>query len=337
MSRIDKTSESEGSAGIYTEVRRAKREDFLSAGEEPYADRFETTHTLQEAAGLADGTTNVSIAGRMVSFRHLGKLVFGHISCADGKLQFAAQKETLAEEFGRFDQITDIGDYIGISGEIITTRTGEKTLNVLHWKMLSKALRPLPEKFHGIVDKEQVLRKRYLDLIMSSESVSRFHARTKIINFLRYYLNAHDFIEIDTPILTNNASGAIATPFSTHHNALDIDVYLRIAPETYLKRAVAGGFERVYEIARCFRNEGMDRSHLPDFTMLEYYAAYWNYKDNMAFTEKMLKQLLQSIIGDLAFEYQGRKIDFSQSWQTRSFRDLLKSDAGIDILESNDV
>jgi lysyl-tRNA synthetase class 2 len=219
---------------------------------------------------------------------------------------------------------------------MFTTRTEEKTIVVRGWTLLAKALRPLPEKFHGITDKEQKYRKRYLDLISSRESVARFQVRNTFINSLRAYLNTHKFVEIDTPVLINKASGALAKPFKTHYNALDIDVYLRIAPETYLKRAIAGGYNRVYEFARCFRNEGIDPSHLPDFTMLEYYAAYWNYQDNMAFTENLIKAVVNETIGSLQFTYQDTAIDLDGVWERKSFRELILQDCGIDLTQFSD-
>jgi lysyl-tRNA synthetase class 2 len=228
-------------------------------------------------------------------------------------------------------ELVDIGDFVGAEGKMFTTRTGEKTVEVASWTFLTKTLRPLPEKWHGITDPELRLRRRYLDIIMSDEARQRFVMRTRIIKTIRDFLDANGFMEIDTPVLTNKATGALARPFVTHNNALDIDVFLRIAPETYLKRAIAGGFDRVYEFARSFRNEGVDASHLPDFTLLEYYCAYWNYVDNMNFTEKLLKHLLQSVTGSLTLTYEGREIDFSGEWPRVSFRDVLIRDCGIDI------
>ena len=299
----------------------------------PYAERFERTHRLHEAAELPDGVNDVKVAGRIVSLRFFGKLAFGHLYDVDGKLQFAMQKNKLGEQFDNLKRLVDIGDFIGVEGEMITTKTGEKTIDVQKYTFLSKSLRPLPEKFHGISDPELRLRKRYLDLIMSEESRERFRKRTKIIRTIREYLDSHDFTEIDTPVLTNKATGALARPFMTHHNALDIDIYLRIAPETYLKRAIAGGFDRVYEFARSFRNEGMDASHLPDFTLLEYYCAYWNYVDNMNFTEELFKNLLMKVNGGLSLTYDGTEISFEGEWPRYSFRDLIKKDCGIDIDE----
>ena len=315
------------------QVRFEKIAKIKERGEIPYAERFETTHTIAQAALLPDNTEDVSVAGRIVAIRYFGKLAFGHIYGFHGKIQFALQKSVLGDNFAFFKDVADVGDFVGITGKIITTHTGEKTIDVQNWKFLSKTLRNLPEKFHGIADDEIRLRKRYLDLISNEETLTRFKTRTKIIRTIRDFLNDNDFFEIDTPVLTNHACGAMARPFITHNNALDIDVFLRIAPETYLKRAIAGGFERVYEFARSFRNEGVDASHLPDFTLLEYYAAYWNYEDNMNFTEKLLKHLLAEIKGSLEIEYDGTKINFDGSWERISFRDLIFRDCGIDIYE----
>jgi lysyl-tRNA synthetase class 2 len=313
------------------QARRDKIDEIRQIGEHPYAERFKKTHSLKAAYELDDGVKDVKVAGRVIAIRYFGKLAFGHIFGFTGKLQFALQKTKLKERFAQFKKVVDIGDFIGVEGEMITTKTGEKTIDVSNWTFLSKSLRPLPEKFHGIVDPELRLRRRYLDLIMTPEVMDRFKMRTKIINTIRDFLNANEFIEIDTPVLTNKASGALARPFVTHNNALDIDIYLRIAPETYLKRAIAGGFERVYEFARSFRNEGVDASHLPDFTLLEYYCAYWNYEDNMNFTEKLMKHILTEVNGDLTFEYQGKEISLEGDWPRISFRDLILRDCDIDI------
>lgn len=318
------------------DIRRQKLETLAASGEIVYKDRFPVSHGLDQALLLEDGTADVSVAGRIVALRKMGKMTFGHIADIDGRFQFLMKKDFIEATYQRFKESVDIGDYIGLRGELFTTRTGEKTLIAREWTLLSKALRPLPEKFHGITDKEQKYRKRYLDLIASRESVRRFQLRTRFINTLRACLNQHKFIEIDTPVLTNKASGALAKPFRTHYNALDIDVYLRIAPETYLKRAIAGGYNRVYEFARCFRNEGIDPSHLPDFTMLEYYAAYWNYEDNMAFTEDLIKTAVEATIGGLGFTYQGTAIDLEGDWERKSFRELILQDSGIDLTVASD-
>jgi lysyl-tRNA synthetase, class II len=313
------------------EARHQKLEELRSDGTPAYAERYETTHELSDALALADDVAGVRVAGRVVGLRYFGKLAFGHLFDHTGRLQFALQKNTLGEDFQRIKRLVDVGDYVGVEGEMMTTRTGEKTINAKSFAFLSKALRPLPEKFHGLTDQEQRYRKRYLDLIASPESMDRFKLRTRLVRALRDYLDDNGFMEIDTPVLTNKASGAMATPFVTHYNALDMDVYLRIAPETYLKRAIAGGLTRVYEFARCFRNEGIDPSHLPDFTMLEYYASYWNYEDNMRFTEAMIKHLLDTVLGSRTVSYQGQEISFDGEWPRMSFRDLLINDCGIDI------
>ena len=312
-------------------VRIEKIKMLREAGLLPYAERFEKTHSLAEAKALADGTKQVRAAGRVIALRGFGKLTFGHLLDFSGTMQFALQKNKLAQQFELFMKTVDMGDFVGVEGEIITTRTGEKTIDVAQWTFLAKSLRPLPEKFHGLTDPELVYRRRYLDLITSPEHMERFRKRTQIIKTIREYLDVHGFTEIDTPVLANKACGALAKPFVTHHNALDIDVFLRIAPETYLKRAIAGGFERVYEFARCFRNEGLDASHLPDFTLLEYYCAYWNYEDNMKFTEALLKHLLVQVCGSLSVTYENTQISFDNDWPRVSFRDLILKDCGIDI------
>jgi lysyl-tRNA synthetase class 2 len=312
-------------------IRIEKARQLRNEGILPYAERYERSHSLEQARKLPDGTNGVRVAGRVIALRYFGKLAFGHLFDYSGKMQFALQKTVLAEKFADFKKYVDIGDFIGIEGEIMTTKTGEKTINIIAWSFLAKSLRPLPEKFHGIADPELKLRQRYLDLIMSPEVMARFKKRSLIIKTIRDFLNDNGFVEIDTPVLSNKATGALARPFVTHNNALDIDVFLRIAPETYLKRAIAGGFEKVFEFARSFRNEGVDASHLPDFTLLEYYCAYWNYVDNMNFTEKLMKHTFEAINGSLTLEYNGQKISFEGDWPRVTFRDIIMKDCGIDI------
>ena len=264
--------------------------------------------------------------------RCFGKLIFATIEDFTDRIQISLNKKVIDEDsFKFFEKMIDVGDHIYVKGEIYHTEKGELTLNVLEYKLLSKAIRPLPEKFHGITDLESRSRQRYLDLIMNRDTKERFLKRTKFINTLRDFLNKNDFIEVETPVLQVKPSGALANPFKTHHNALDIDMFLRIAPETYLKRLIAGGFDRVYDLGRCFRNEGMDPSHLQEFTMVEYYAAYWNYVDNMNFTEKLIKHLLLEVNGSLKLNYQGTDIDFDGNWPRYSFRELIIEHAGIDI------
>ena len=298
----------------------------------PYPERFETNYEIKDAALLPDGTTNVRVAGRIVLMRKMGKLSFLTIRDIEGSIQLSIKLDMVGEEkYREFKEFFDIGDFIGVEGEIFTTHTGEKTIRVSSYEFLGKALKPLPEKFHGLTDEEMRYRNRYVDLIMNEDTRVRFLLRSNFIKELRNYLNNLGYIEIETPILNNKASGALAKPFMAHHNALDMDVYLRIAPETYLKRAIVGGFTKVFEIARCFRNEGMDSSHLQDFTMVEGYAAYYNYEDNMNFIEKMIKSIILKLFGTLEITVGDKKVDLSSKWERVSFRELLIKYADIDI------
>ncbi len=298
----------------------------------PYPERYELTHSLQEASTLDDGTTGVRIAGRIVFMRKMGKMSFLKLRDIEGELQVSIKIDLVGEEkYEFFKANIDIGDFIGAEGEVFTTHTGEKTLRANQFEFLGKALKPLPEKFHGLTDLEACYRQRYVDLIMNEDTRKRFITRIRFIRELRNYLDNLGYMEIETPILNNKASGATARPFKAHHNALDLDVYLRIAPETYLKRAVVGGFPKVYEVARCFRNEGMDASHLQDFTMVEGYQAYFNYEDNMKFIQKMLQTIIMNIFGTLTIPFGDKEIDMSGDWGRVSFRDLLIQYADIDI------
>ncbi len=302
----------------------------------PYPDRFVITHELKDAALLPDETKNVSVAGRIVFMRKMGKLSFVSIQDIEGKLQLSIKVDCVGEEENeRFKEIFDVGDFIGATGEIFTTHTGEKTLRADSFVFLGKALKPLPEKFHGLADTELCYRNRYVDLIMNEDTRKRFLLRSAFIRELRSYLDSLGYIEIETPVLNNKPSGALAKPFISHHNALDQTVYLRIAPETYLKRAVVGGINKVYEVARCFRNEGMDASHLQDFTMVEGYAAYYNYEDNMMFIENMIKAIIQKIFGSLIITIKGEELDLNSKWERTSFKDVIKKYADIDIEKFN--
>lgn len=312
-------------------IRREKVEkikDFCN----PYPEKFETTHSLKVASTLEDESKNIRVAGRIVFMRKMGKLSFIRISDIEGSIQLSIKIDLVGEEkYEFFKTMFDIGDFIGASGEIFTTHTGEKTLRVEQFEFLGKALKPLPEKFHGLNDIESIYRNRYVDLIMNEESRNKFLLRSNFIKELRCFLNDNGYYEIETPILSNKASGATAKPFVTHHNALDIDAYLRIAPETYLKRAIVGGFTKVFEIARCFRNEGMDASHLQDFTMIEGYGSYLNYKDNMKFLQNMLQTIIMKLFNTLKIEIAGKEVDLSGEWEAISFRDLILKYSNIDI------
>ncbi|MGI6456072.1 MAG: lysine--tRNA ligase [bacterium] len=306
-------------------------------GINPYPDRFEVNHSLKEAAGFAEGTDGVRLAGRVIAIRKMGKLSFAHIQDAEGKIQVCFTVNELGKEsFDFFKKNIDIGDFVGVEGSMFVTRTGEITVLVKSYSLLAKALRTLPEKWHGLSDLETRYRQRYLDLIMNEDSRRRFDVRRSVIRTIRRKLEDDRFVEVETPILQTKPSGALAKPFITHHNALDLDIYLRIAPETYLKRLIVAGYERVFEFAHCFRNEGISTAHLQEFLMLEYYVSYWNYIDNMNYTEELLKHTLQQVIGTLEIEYQGQKIDFSQTWQRKSLQQVIQDETGINIYQDND-
>ena len=268
-----------------------------------------------------------------MSKRKLGKISFLDLQDLQGHLQLCIKRDDLGEETYKFlHETVDIGDFIGVKGDIFTTEAGEKTLQVYEYTFLGKAFRPLPEKFHGITDTEAVYRERHLDLIMNDDSKKRFILRTQLIRLMREFLDNHGFLEVDTPVLQNTASGATARPFITHHNALDMDVYLRISPELTLKKLIIGGFEHVYEIARDFRNEGMDANHLQDFTIVEGYSAYWCYRDNMKLLREMIIYILDKLFdGNLKLQLGGQEVDFGGEWPAVSFRDLILKDCGIDI------
>ena len=316
-------------------VRRGKL-DSIREYCNPYPEKYELTHSIKEARELEDGLKDVRIAGRVIFLRKMGKLSFLRIRDIEASIQVSMQLDLVGEEAYKFMKSSiDVGDFIGVSGEIVTTQTGEKTLRTHEFQFLGKALKPLPEKFHGLTDQEMKYRNRYVDLIMNEDSRDRFLLRSKLIWEIRSFLNQHGYIEIETPILNNKASGAMARPFKTHHNALDIDLYLRIAPETYLKRAIVGGFTKVYEFARCFRNEGMDATHLQDFTMLEGYGAYLNYRDNMKFLQEMIQTVVKNLFGTLEITIAGSVVDISGDWESISMRDLIMKYCPIDIYEYN--
>ena len=301
-------------------------------GINPYPDRFEKTHQLSEALELPEETQNVRLAGRVIAMRKMGKLSFAHIQDASAKMQIAFTMNDLGKEtYQFFKKNIGIGDFIGVEGYVFTTKTGEKTVNVQSFQLLAKALQTLPEKWHGLTDQETRYRQRYLDLIVNEDSRKRFDIRRKVIREIRNYLETNQFIEVETPILQSQPSGALAKPFITHHNSLDLDVYLRIAPETYLKRLIVGGYDRVFEFAHCFRNEGISTAHLQEFLMLEYYAAYWNFEDNMDFTERMLSAMLENVLGTLQIEYMGQTVDFTPPWPRKSLRQIVLEASGIDI------
>ena len=263
------------------------------------------------------------IAGRLMSIRNFGKAAFGVIKDFKGKIQVFFYKPTLKEKFDTFKKLVDVGDILGIEGSLFRTKTGELTVLIEDFKILTKSLRPLPEKYHGLKDKELRYRQRYLDLIMNDNVAKVFKTRTKIIKLIRNFFEEKDFIEVETPMMHPIPGGAAARPFITYHNALDMKLYLRIAPELYLKRLVVGGFERVFEINRNFRNEGISIQHNPEFTMLEFYMAYATYLDLMTFTEELFNYLLKELFGTNKIIYQGTEIDFTSPWDHLTVKEAI--------------
>ena len=288
--------------------------------------------------------TKVRTAGRVGQLRKFGKLTFatlqdfgGHIQIALLRDELDADPEKSKERYQQFSKIVDRWDFLGVEGEMYFTDKGELTIRVRDWTFLGKTLQPPPNKYQGVKDVETNWRKRYLDLVSNEETRHRFRVRTKSVTALRDYLNESGFEEVETPILNTQQSGALARPFYSHHNALDMELVLRIAPETYLKRLIVGGYDRVYEFARCFRNEGLAASHLQEFTMLEFYAAYWNYEDNMAFTENLLRHAIREAVGTLQIQRGEHTIDFEQPWPRRRLSEVILEFSGIDIDQHKDA
>lgn len=318
------------------QVRRDKLEEIKKYCN-PYPEKYNVTHKIKDARLLEDGATDVAIAGRIVFMRKMGKLSFVRIRDIEGDMQLEIKIDMVGEEkYAFFKKLIDTGDFIGASGEIFTTQTGEKTLRVHSFEFLGKALRPLPEKFHGLTDMEMKYRQRYVDLIMNEDTRRVFLGRSKLYAYIHKFLGENGFLEVETPILQNAVCGASAKPFYTHHNALDMDCNLRIAPETYLKQCVAGGFNRVYEVAKCFRNEGMDTEHLQEFTQVEWYASYWNFEDNIKFYQKFIRGLLTELTGSTSIEYQGNIIDFGSDWKRINYVEEMRNVLGFDFLDIDD-
>ncbi len=319
-----------------TEQEKVRREKLSEIAKvcNPYPDSFKRTHTLKEAKMLDDGTTDVSVCGRIIFMRKMGKLSFVRIRELEGDLQLELKVDELGEEkYDFFKKLIDSGDFIGATGEIFTTQTGEKTLRVKDYQFLGKALRPLPEKFHGLQDTELKYRNRYVDLIMNQESRNVFLGRSKFYAFLHRYLGENGFLEVETPIMQTAVSGAAAKPFFTHHNALNLDMNLRIAPETYLKQCIAAGFDRVYEVAKCFRNEGMDTEHLQEFTQVEWYVAYWNFEDTIVFFQDFIKNALLELVGTTTINYRGNELSFDGNWERINYIEAMKELLGNDFLD----
>jgi lysyl-tRNA synthetase, class II len=319
-------------------IRHQKAETIRKAGKQPYAASFERTGRLEDARLEKDGS-DVRIAGRIVLVRDMGKMTFATLQDETGRLQIAFKDDVTGEKMHKeFLSLIDLGDFIGVAGERFATQRGEPTVMVKEWTMLSKALRQPPEKWHGVSDQETAWRQRYLDMMSNRETMERFLFRSQFVKFLREFYWENGFTEVETPVLVNAASGALATPFKTHHNAYDLDVFLRIAPETFLKECLVGGFDRVFEIGRVFRNEGLDPSHLQDFTMVEHYASYWDYMKNMDFAEQMLSTVLMKLLGTMKVKIPDRdgnivEVDFTPPWPRLTLREAILTACGIDFDE----
>lgn len=342
MKEIDKNNNTGNGQNIEPDIneilaiRRAKLDELTESGNNPFEEvRFDYTHLSSEIADKFDELegTMVSVAGRMLSRRIMGKASFCHLLDAKGKIQLYVKRDEVGEaEYAAFKK-WDIGDIMGAKGTAFKTQTGEVSVHVTEIKLLSKSLYPLPEKYHGLKDTDLRYRHRYIDLIANPEVKDVFVMRSKIIKSIRDTLERKSFIEVETPILNTIAGGASAKPFVTHHNTLDISMFLRIAPELYLKRLIVGGFDRVFEIGRMFRNEGMSIKHNPEFTMMELYQAYADYNDMMTLTEEIYHNALCAIGAGDVITYQGQEVNMALPWTRLSMMDAVKKYVGVDFTE----
>ena len=319
-------------------VRLEKLNRLRELGVNAYPDRFESTQTLAEVADLDEGTEDVRICGRIIALRDIGKLIFGRLADMNGQFQIMFEKETIGPDRLKWiKKFIDVGDHVGVEGYVFRTKRGELSVMARSVELLSKGLLPLPEKWHGLQHVELCQRKRYLDLVANAETRERFRKCIGATRALRRFLEDADFVETVTPAMSTVASGALATPFTARHNALDMDIFFRIAPETYLKRLLVGGFTKVYEFALCFRNEGISPQHLQDFVMIEAYAAYWNFRDNMRFTRDMIIAGVKAATGTARMTLGGTEYDLEEEWPVVTFRDVILGDCGVDIDEHDDA
>ena len=329
------------------EQRRAKNEELKASGVNLYPNDFKVTHTVAEVKAFVedheaqtgeDGQV-FSVSGRMMAINRMGKSSFVRFRDRSGLMQAFVRKDLVGDEAYSLFKKMDIGDFIGLTGTLFKTKTGEWTLQPTAISMVCKSVRPLPEKFHGLKDPEKRYRQRYVDLIMNQDVKEIFRRRSRMVQAVRDFLLKRDYLEVETPMMQPIAGGAEATPFVTHHRALDMELYLRIAPELYLKRLVVGGFERVFEINRNFRNEGVSTRHNPEFTMIEFYQAYATYEDLMDLTEEMFAYVTKEVTGSTAIEYQGDRIDFGEPWRRIPLLDSLVEIGGVDpsILDDHDA
>lgn len=355
---MENENQTQAELSALLQVRRDKLSELQNEGRDPFKiTKFERTHTssqikdhyteeereltkrgsdevqiIQAHISELDGQ-NVQLAGRIMSKRGMGKVGFVHIADIDGQIQLFVKKDILGEEeYNRFKKL-DIGDIVGARGEVFTTQTGEISVRVEEITLLSKSLQPLPEKFHGMTDTDLRYRQRYIDLIMNADVKKTFVNRSKIIASIRSYLNQQNFLEVETPMLVSNAGGAAARPFETHFNALDEDFKLRISLELYLKRLIVGGFDRVYEIGRVFRNEGLDTRHNPEFTLMELYQAYTDYNGMMDLTENLYRHVANEVLGTTKIVYNGVEMDLGKPFERITMVDAVKKYAGVDFNE----
>ncbi|AST94011.1 MULTISPECIES: lysine--tRNA ligase [Sutcliffiella] len=320
-------------------VRREKLKSLREKGLDPFGGKFERTHQSKELFTLYGETekealdekeVSVTIAGRIMTKRGKGKAGFAHIQDLTGQIQLYVRKDAVGDEAYEIFNSADIGDIVGVSGLIFKTKVGELSVKVNSFELLTKALRPLPEKYHGLKDVEQRYRQRYLDLITNPESKETFIARSKIIQAMRRYLDDNGYLEVETPMLHSIAGGASARPFITHHNALDMTLYMRIAIELHLKRLIVGGLEKVYEIGRVFRNEGISTRHNPEFTMIELYEAYADYQDIMNLTENLVAHIAKEVLGKTIVTYGEHEVDLTPQWKRLHMVDAVKEVTGVD-------
>ena len=326
--------------------RREKFQRLRSKGIEPFPSRYHRTHTIGEAIeffrsqeakeGTQTRTAQVSLAGRIMSLRGMGKATFLNMQDVSGHIQVHLRRDILEQGY-ELARDLDLGDFLGAQGPLFLTHTGEITVEANQLTFLAKAMRPLPEKWHGLSDVETRHRQRYLDLITNQESRHNFQVRSRIIGAMRRFLDAQGFMEVETPVLVPVAAGAMAQPFATHHNALDRDLYLRIATELYLKRLIVGGLDKVYEIGRVFRNEGIDQDHNPEFTLLESYEAYADYNDVMVMVEQMVSTVAQEVLGTTQVQFGEDVIDFAPPWKRLSLREEVQRTTGIDFQDFQDA
>lgn len=328
-------------------VRREKMQQLIDLGIDPFGEKFERTSYSDELKRDWDqytkdeleekeGESETVVAGRLMTKRGKGKAGFAHLQDINGQIQIYVRKDQIGDEaFDNLWKEADLGDIIGVKGVMFKTNTGELSIKVQDFKLLTKALRPLPDKYHGLKDIEERYRKRYLDLITSEDSKDTFIKRSKIIQEMRNYLNDRGFLEVETPMMHMIAGGAQAKPFVTHHNALDVDLFMRIAIELHLKRLIVGGMEKVYEIGRVFRNEGISTRHNPEFTMIELYEAYADYNDIMDLTEELIAYIAEKVTGSTTVQYGGEEIHLGTGWKRVHMVDMVKEATGVDFYEVN--